>query len=503
MFAIYAVLFLWSQNLGPTNPPHVVIPIVVVVVIAAALTIVLGRLFRDIRRGAIVATPIVIGLLMYGHAARLVADLHVPVTAQQLGWVALVALAVIVAVLFGERRIATIDTLLNRVALILVLVTLVIIVPFQASAIAGRGSIPRVEPRSTTTTAPKRDVYWLVFDRYGSDRALRLQYGVENDLTPWLADHGYTVLADSHANYIRTVLSMSTTLQMSPLDEVARVQGSDSGDLTTVDERLQDPLVARQFKALGYRYYHIGAQWDPTRTDDGADVNLVSPTPPGTSEFTDALYDVSALPAIARRLHIAPESSRLRHWIYASFGLDALEGLRAEPGPKFVLAHILLPHPPLAFDRDGSYMDAADIKGLTADERYVRQLDYTNTRIKAILSGLETLPEAERPIVILQADEGPWPLSYDADYRQAVDWAAGATDDELEQKYGMLNAWSLPGGEDLGLYQSMTAINTFPVLFSRYFGIDYPLLPDRVYSSHDWFRPYDLTDITDRLGRAP
>ena len=42
-----------------------------------------------------------------------------------------------------------------------------------------------------------------------------------------------------------------------------------------------------------------------------------------------------------------------------------------------------------------------------------------------------------------------------------------------------MNAWSVPGGEDLGLYPTMTAINTFPVLFSRYFGIDYPLLPDR------------------------
>ena len=45
----------------------------------------------------------------------------------------------------------------------------------------------------------------------------------------------------------------------------------------------------------------------------------------------------------------------------------------------------------------------------------------------------------------------------------------------------------------------MTAINTFPMLFSRYFGLDYQLLPDTVYSSHDWLHPYDLTDITERL----
>ena len=62
-----------------------------------------------------------------------------------------------------------------------------------------------------------------------------------------------------------------------------------------------------------------------------------------------------------------------------------------------------------------------------------------------------------------------------------------------------MNAWRVPGGADLGLTPSQTAINTFPVLFDRYFGLDYPLLPDRVSSSRSWTQPYDLTDITDRL----
>jgi hypothetical protein len=173
--------------------------------------------------------------------------------------------------------------------------------------------------------------------------------------------------------------------------------------------------------------------------------------------------------------------------------------MRDKPGPKFVQAHILLPHPPLVFDRDGTFIDDATATGLTSLERYQRQLDYTNTRLKEIFTGLQALPEDERPIIILQADEGPWPPSYGTGRKTSADWAAQATDDELEQKYGILNAWYLPDGSDLGLYPTMTAINTFPVLFSRYFGIEYPLLPDRVYSSRDWYHPYDLTDITDRL----
>lgn len=494
------MLFLWSQNLGETDPRQVVVPLLTVVLGATLLTIILGLVFRDRRRGALVASALVLGLLMYGHAAHIVARIHVPGFLQQAGWVALVVIAVIAAIRLDERWLARLDTALDRVAAILVAVTLVLIVPFQVSAVSGAGSTPRTQPAATTTTAPMRDVYWLVFDRYGSDRSLKLRYGIDNDLTDWLEDHDFKVLGDSHANYIRTVLSLSTTLQMATLDELAEAEGPESSDVKPVNAQLQDPLVARQFKALGYRYHHVGGAWAPTRVDSGADVNYTVPSLPG-ADFTEALYDASAIPALADRLHIELGSERERGYAFNLHGLDALAGLRDEPGPKFVLSHILLPHPPLVFESDGSFMEDAEAADLSTKERYRRQLAYTNTRIEAILGDLLALPPERRPIIILQADEGPYTGSYGVE-RKTGDWAADASQDELEQKFGILNAWYLPDGEDLGLYPTMTAINTFPVLFSRYFGIDYPLLPDRIYASRDWTHPYDLTDITDRIPSA-
>ena len=67
-------------------------------------------------------------------------------------------------------------------------------------------------------------------------------------------------------------------------------------------------------------------------------------------------------------------------------------------------------------------------------------------------------------------------------------------------KFGIMNAWYVPGGTDaLDLDPRQTAINTFPILFDGYFGIDdYPLLPDRVFAS-SWGRPYRSIEITDRL----
>jgi hypothetical protein len=161
-----------------------------------------------------------------------------------------------------------------------------------------------------------------------------------------------------------------------------------------------------------------------------------------------------------------------------------------------VFAHILLPHPPYIYDRDGRYIDPDEAATLSTPDAWERQLVYTNDRIKAFLERLLDVPEAERPIVILQADEGPWTDRYAAD-KYGFDWAT-ASAQELEIKFGIMNAWYVPG-QDLGLDPTMTAINTFPTLFSRYFGLYHPPLPDRVYTSFGWGRPYDLTDVTDRL----
>jgi hypothetical protein len=149
------------------------------------------------------------------------------------------------------------------------------------------------------------------------------------------------------------------------------------------------------------------------------------------------------------------------------------------------------------FDRDGRYIDPEEAATLDTADAWHRQLDYANSRLQAFLESLLALPPDRQPIIILQADEGPWPDGYATD-QFTFDWAT-ASEDELETKFGIMNAWRVPGGPDLGLTPSQTAINTFPILFDRYFGLDYPLLPDRVISSRSWTQPYDLTDITDRL----
>ena len=130
-----------------------------------------------------------------------------------------------------------------------------------------------------------------------------------------------------------------------------------------------------------------------------------------------------------------------------------------------------------------------------------RSLQYTNQRLLGIVDRILASYSStdDQPIIIIQADEGPFPEKYRAD-EWGFDWT-GASDAELENKFGILNALYLPGvdPEEAGLHPGITPVNAFRVVFNEYFGADLPLLPDRVYA-HVGLRHFnDHFEITDRL----
>jgi hypothetical protein len=283
---------------------------------------------------------------------------------------------------------------------------------------------------------------------------------------------------------------------MQHLDELITPLNPESRSFRPLDDLLLGPVVPRQFQALGYRYIHIGSWYDATDFDPSADVNY---NWDGTSDFLEELYGASAGPALTKRLHLASvvPTHNEEHYDHGAYELARLDDMVDEPGPKFVFGHVLLPHPPYVFDSDGSPFTADEVATLSQRERWERQLAYTNARIRVLVEKLQALPPERQPIIILQADEGPYPRRVAPDV-VGFDWAT-VTDKELITKFGILDAWLMPGPEgEAPLPQDMTAVNTYPELFRRYFGAEVADAPDRIYLSPK-DQPYDMTDITDRL----
>jgi hypothetical protein len=498
LLAAYPVLFLFAQNLSEVALGETYQPILRATAVAVAITLVVGLVLRDLRRGALVASACVVIWFAYGYLRDIVQPLGL--SRDVLLGACLVGLVGVALLAWRLRpgRIATLTTAVNVVAVLLVALTLVDIVPHQLS----RGTIA-ASPTQTDRPAPapgSRDIWFLVFDRYGNEQAMEDSAGVDNDLPEWLEQQGFTVARDARANYGRTTLSLAATLNMTYLDDVAAAMGPDSDDATPVNDMLQDHAVGSYLQDHGYRYVHVGSWFAPTKTNSIADEN---PVLSSQTDFGTLLDDTTLGPTIDELMGVkAPPTHHLLHRAAALFDWNELDRVSGEPGPKFVFGHVLLPHEPYVFKANGEYSELSEEDSKYSPAGEAAQMAYTNDHIRELVGRLLAVPEAERPIIIVSADEGPYPDRYSRD-QNGFDWST-ATDDELLTKYGVMLAMYLPGDAPADApepYQDMSLINMFPIVLDRYFGEHIPLFDDRSYTSRSWSRPYDLADVTDRLHR--
>ena len=489
LFAAYAVLFLYSANLELVLPFDAVAPLARAVAAAAALTAVLAIVLRDVRKGALVASAFVIAFFAYGHVAGLLGGRGISDAAQVGAWV-VVVIATFVFAARASARVAQVTAGLNVVAVILVVIAAANILPYEIAR-------ARREPVSHATSvvthgdaAPGRDIYFLVFDRYGSAEALERRFDItDNDLYGWLEERGFQVPSNSHANYRATDFSLAATLNMRYLDHLTREVGRDSDDRTPAQDMIREHEVGRFLKSQGYRYYQIASWYGPSRSIAIADENLVYGE---ASEFESVLNDLTVMPAIDRIRGVvsAEQTDRDRHREGTLFGFRQLRRVATAPGPKFVFAHILLPHDPYVFKADGSALSEAEATAGVEPRLYADHLAYANSQIKDIVNNLLAGPAETRPIVIIEGDEGPLMC-------RAVDCVKN-TPEYLRIRLGNLVAMYLPG-VDAVLPDTFTSVNTFRVVLREYFGADLEPLPDRSFTWPDNDHLYDFKDVTDLI----
>jgi hypothetical protein len=180
--------------------------------------------------------------------------------------------------------------------------------------------------------------------------------------------------------------------------------------------------------------------------------------------------------------------------------LNIFEHLARVPeleGPQFVFAHIMSPHPPFVFGPEGESVQHGDCNGLDGDGfqgsfddyrlGYPQQAHYISARLEGTIDQI-LMNSSIPPIIIVQADHGSGLLLH-------MDSMA---DTCLRERTSILNTYYLPGGGDAALYESITPVNSFRIVLNHYFGVDLPLLEDRIYYS-TWDQLYQFDDITSNL----
>jgi hypothetical protein len=176
--------------------------------------------------------------------------------------------------------------------------------------------------------------------------------------------------------------------------------------------------------------------------------------------------------------------------------LDNLGELaKATVRPKFVVAHILAPHPPFVFGPNGeerrprgpySFSDGShfvDQQGAEAYRTgYTEQITYLN---KLILKSLDAMLANAKSdaVIVLQGDHGS-KLKLNQDDLAKTD---------LEEALPILMAVRAPFSKEVP--QDLTPVNLFRLVLSQLFGDPLPPLPQKSFYS-TWERPFTYTDVT-------
>lgn len=504
LVAAFPVVSLYADGMDHVRLGVLVVPLVTVCLTTLAVWLVLSAVLGDRVRGGLLASLWAFLLLSYGHFANALESLRFTLAGHAIGANSvLLPLALALgsaatwALVRTRRRLDALSGVLNVVAVSVVVLPLVQIATYETRR-AMRSPVPeaaRVEVRPGPPWAGRRrpDVVYVILDRYASDRILREVYDFDNSaFTDALRQRGFYVASASIANYPRTAPSVASSLNLQYLDGVARAMGPGSADWTPLYRMLEDYTVWRFLKSQGYGFVHIGSWFTPTWANPYADQNVNWGS---LVEFPRLLYKNSLLFPIGKRLNLYDD--RVEQWERTPYELDQLAQIGGKAVPTFVFAHLLVPHRPYVFDHDGRYLSRQEADRRPLKVNYVNQVKYINAQILRVLDVLLARPEP--PVILLQADEGPFPLRYQRDVPH-FDWTR-ATAQELREKLEILNAYYLPGATAAPLYPSISPVNSFRVVFNTYFGTDLPLLPDEHFVFRDEKHLYDFTNVTARVTR--
>jgi hypothetical protein len=508
LFAAFPILALFAQNAREVRAVELVSLLACAVAVAGVLWLVFGLLLKDAAKGALVVAAATVMFYtvdrLMGPTRRFLIYLsrfwveNLQITVDPL-WIVVPELALLCGFALVVRRLTDVRSatrFLNVLAVIAVAMPAIQILSVKAPVATRPARQPEpmaLPPQPVTARRP--DIYYIILDGYARHDVMLSHFGFDNTgFLEYLERKGFYVARRSTANYGQTPLCLSSSLNATYLDDLVKGLGRDQTELTDL---IGKNNVLATLRPIGYQFVSFATGFEPT--EQPAADRYLSPHLRST-EFQRMVIDMT--PARV----IWPDPRQMDRFRQArdriTYLLDHLPEVARDPRPTFTFAHLLCPHPPIIFGADGQDI-AHDHerwmlqRGNKLNGRYVEpeffrrayrdQAAYITRRIQATIDRL--LAESpEPPIIIVQSDHGS-ELNLDTENVHNTD---------LHERMSILNAYYFPGGRYEGLYQDISPVNSFRVVFNTFFGTKLPLLPDRSFFS-TWSEPYRFIDVTDSV----
>ena len=317
------------------------------------------------------------------------------------------------------------------------------------------------------SNCPKPDIYFILADEYAGNGELKDLFHFDDSLfINQLKQLNFHTVPASFSNYNYTPFSLASILNMDYLD----LKGKDRNkpDLTYCYEKIRDNKLLQFLRSDGYDFYNYSVfdfEGQPARTLETflpVKTRLIT-AQTFLSRFNKEIrFNLVSRWNSKKNLRIITYYNKTNNENIYSLTMKLAE--QKTSLPKFVYTHLMMPHYPYYFDRNGKEQPFEKLlEGNQSDkEAYIEYLQYSNKKLIELVQHI-LRSSANPPIIVLAGDHG---------FRHFKE--------PVESKYYFLNLVSvhLPSKNYQGFNDSLTGVNLFRVVLNAQYEQHLPFLKD-------------------------
>lgn len=319
------------------------------------------------------------------------------------------------------------------------------------------------------------DIYYIVPDCYPSTAYQQEMLSTNNSgFDSSLAALGFYLVSNSKSNYNRTAFSMLCTFTMAYPPWLANNKPVNAFHYNKAISEINTANAVKIMADNGYHFFNLSL-FDFENSKALKKEKFLSTT---TSEmiFKFTFWNYFRSDILASRV-LDKAHYRKKNMIqtnepkraYNKKIIDSLlKGIPNQTKPAFVYAHLMMPHAPYFYDSTGNphSNDSIYTKDFYTDrKKFAGYIKYTNQTLLNLIRTIQSKTK-RKAVIILQSDHGIADL------------------DKMREADAFKNYTAIyyPDGNYKQLYNSISNVNTFRLVFNKFLGQHLPLLPDSSYN---------------------
>jgi hypothetical protein len=310
-------------------------------------------------------------------------------------------------------------------------------------------------------------IFWIVMDEYSGNTALKERWGFNNPLDSVLRTKGFFTAGNARSPYNYTHYSLVSSLDMTYLKTLKEHSIIGYRDIVRGNISLHETNVVELLKDAGYNVHNYtiyNIKDFPTKAQEyfvNADFRLLDNQTLSGRITQDLGWKFSD----NNRVEGLQEEYNYRLSLVQE-GIDAARKAINDKSPSFFMFHYMLTHEPFLYKPDGSLDTTSGFE--MVPEKYVPSITYANSVLTQLVDSLKTIYRDRELVIILQGDHG-----YKFDERDPMFDREGCS--ILYAVY--CSDLSYPGWSD-----TFNSVNTFRILFNKYFHTKFPMLENLSYN---------------------